>query len=315
MSNEEQITQRYLLGEMTEAEREALEREYFNDPQLFDRMVQAESELVDNYARGLLAPPVRDRFEQYYLVHFERRERAKFAATLATRVDRVSEVAPAPSARTESLWNRWLASMRRPVLAWAFSAALLLMAAVTVWYLFQTRRAQQELARTEAERTTQERRGRESQQQVAPASPSEKLPDEVERPRVEQQTVPPVPTPPLKAAPAFASLTLTVNGTRGADTALPVLVIPRETEQVRLRLNLEESDYMRYQATLQTADGEEIFTRRRLTPRNIKSGARLVLIIPARRFAAGDYILTLRGVSKAGEVEDVSKSLFSVERK
>jgi len=185
-------------------------------------------------------------------------------------------------------------------------------AAGAAWLFLETMRPQQELAKTETERATQESRERESPQQVADErQPSERPPDERERAPTGQQNVTPSPTPRAKAAPAFASLTLTVGGTRSTDPAPPaVLVIPARTEQVRLRLNLREHDYTSYRAALQAAGGEEIYTWGRL-----KSGASLTLIIPARRFADGDYILTLRGVSESGEVEDVSKSLFRVERK
>lgn len=309
--------QRYLLGEMTEAERAALEQEYFNDRRLFERMVQVEYELVDKYARGLLPPPVRERFEQYYLSHPKRRERARFAEALTAKLGEINEVAAAPPARTESLWGRWLASMRGPKLAWAFSAALLLVAAGAAWFFIETSRPQQELAKTESQRAAQEQRERESPQQVAnERQPSEKPPDERERARTGQQNVPPLPTPTAKAAPAFATLVLTVGGTRSADAAPPaVLVIPARTEQVRLRLNLREDDYTSYRAALQPVGGEEIYAWGRLTPKATKSGVSLVLTMPARRFATGDYILTLRGVSETGEVEDVSKSLFRVARK
>jgi len=312
MSNEEQIMQRYLLGEMTEAERAALEQKYFNNPQMFDRVVQVENELVDMYARGLLPPLTRERFERHYLAHPKRRERAQFAGALAAKLEQRDEVVAALPPHAESLWGRLLSSMRVPKLAWAFSAALLLVAAGTAWFFLETMRPQQELAKTETERATQESRERESPQQVADErQPSERPPDERERTRTGQQNVTPSPTPRAKAAPAFASLTLTVGGTRSTDPAPPtVLVIPARTEQVRLRLNLREHDYMSYRAALQAAGGEEIYAWGRL-----KSGASLTLIIPARRFVNGDYILTLRGVSESGEVEDVSKSLFRVERK
>ena len=65
MTNEEHIIHRYLLGELPEAERAALEEAYFNDRRLFEQVVRAENELVDRYARGLLPPPVRERFEKY----------------------------------------------------------------------------------------------------------------------------------------------------------------------------------------------------------------------------------------------------------
>ena len=82
-----------------------------------------------------------------------------------------------------------------------------------------------------------------------------------------------------------------------------------------MQLNLRENNYSRYQAVLQSAAGKTIFTSRQLTAVNKRTGANLALVVPARMFSASDYILTLRGVTPTGEVEDVSKSLFRVERK
>ena len=111
-------------------------------------------------------------------------------------------------------------------------------------------------------------------------------------------------------------MALTIGGVRGVDTGPPtVLVIPAGTHQVRIQLSLRENNYQGYQAVLQPAGGKEILNRQRLLARTNKSGASLSLIIPANKFATGDYILTLKGVRQNGEVEDVSKSLFHVEKK
>jgi hypothetical protein len=316
LTNQEQIIQRYLLGELTQGEQEALEQRYFNDRRLFEQMVQAENALVDRYARGLLAPQVRDRFERYYLNHPKRRERAKFAEAFAVKLDQITEVVAAPPAQTESLLARILDSMRGPRLAWALSLVLLLMAAGAMWFLSETRRLRQDLAKTENEKARQAQRARELEQQVANERlRSEQLSAELDRLRAEQAAKP-LPSPSLNATPAFVALVLSAAGIRGTDTGPPkLLVIPAGTEEVRLQLNLEESGYRSYRASLQQAGGKEISARQQLIPKTTKSGASFTLIIPAQRFATGDYILTLRGVTQSGEVEDVSKSLFRVEKK
>ena len=309
MTNQEQIIQRYLLGELPEAEQAALEEAYFNDRRLFDRMVQAENELVDKYARGLLPPATRENFEKYYLAHPKRRERANFARALAERLDESDEVAAVSQPDSESFWNRLIVSIRGPKLAWALSVALLLMTVVAAWSLFETRRLRQAFS-------AHEQRERELQQQAtSERQRAEQLAAELERQRDDQPVVAPSATP-IKSVPAFASLVLAVGGTRSIDGAPPaLLVIPTGTEQVRLQLNLRENAYSSYHAVLQAAGGREVFAWSRLVAKPAGSGGSLTLTIPARRFAIGDYILTLRGVSKTGEVEDFSKSIFRVERK
>ena len=308
MINQEQIIQRYLLGELSEVEQAALEEAYFNDRRLFDQVVHAENELVDQYARGLLSPATRESFEKHYLAHPKRRERANFANALAARLDETSQVAAVTKPNAESLWNRLFLSLRGPKLAWAFSVALLLMTVVAAWFLLETRRLRRDLS-------AQQQRERELQQQAtSERQRAEQLAAELERRRDDQPALSPSPTP-IKSTPAFVSLVLAVGGTRSIDGPAPVrLVVPPGTEQVRVQLNLRENNYARYRAVLQEAGGREVFASASLAAKPAPSGASLTLTIPAQRVASGDYILTLRGVTKTGEVEDVSKSLFSVER-
>ena len=309
MTNQEQIIQRYLLGELPEVEQAALEEAYFSDRRLFDQIVQAENQLVDQYARGLLPPAARESFEKHYLAHPKRRQRANFARALATRLDERNGVVAVSPPNAESLWNRLLPSLRGPRLAWAFSVVLLLMTVVAGWFLLETRRLRQDLS-------LQQQRERELQQQAtSERQRAEQLAAELERRREDQPAVSPSPTP-FKPAPVFVSLVLAVGETRSINGVAPVLlVIPPGTEQVRVQLNLRENNYASYRVVLQPAGGREFFASPPLAAKLATSGASLSLTIPAQRFASGDYILTLRGVRQTGEVEDVSKSIFTVERK
>jgi hypothetical protein len=65
---------------------------------------------------------------------------------------------------------------------------------------------------------------------------------------------------------------------------------------------------------LLAAGGKQVFKRERLLPLS-KLHPSLVLIVPTNKLPDGDYILALKGVTQAGETEDVSKFLFRVERK
>ena len=315
MSKQEQNIQRYLLGELTEAEQTTLEQQYFNDRSLFEEVVLVENELVDKYARGLLAPATRDRFEKHYLDHPRRRERARFAEALATRIDEKKTASISPSA-SASWFDRLLGSQRGPRLAWALSAVILLVAAAAVWFFLESRRLERQLATIESERITREKREGELQQEAANERlRAEKLSQELDQLRTTPNGSSGSPTEEKKPA-LFATLVLAIGGTRGADAGSPaLLVIPTGTEQVRLQLRLRENNYSSYQIVVQSAGGDAVFTSRRVGAANGRPGANLTFNAPARAFTAGDYILTLRGATKTGEVEDVSKSLFRVERK
>jgi len=189
------------------------------------------------------------------------------------------------------------------------------------WFFISSSRAGDELAQRQAALAEQQRRTREREQQIAAERKrAESLFAQLHRGTNPQQFPPqkvstPTPTPTVPG-PIFASLTLTVGGVRSIDRSkTPTLVIPVGTTQVRLQLNLADHAYTGYRVSLRAVGGGEIFTRADLKPRLTKSGASFVLTVPAVKFATGDYILTLSAVSQDGELEDLSKSIFRVEKK
>jgi anti-sigma factor RsiW len=316
MNKSAQTMTRYLLGELSDSEQAALEEKYFTDPQVFDKMVKAENELVDNYARGLLDPESREKFEQYYLAHPKRRERAEFAQTLVTKLHQFEADGAVALVGQVSWWRRLLPALSGRAFAFSMSLALLLLVLGLGALVFTTRRSQEELARTQAAHAAQEQRDRELQQQLANERARIKdSNDELNRARPQVTSSPPE-APAMHTTPAFVTLQLTAGGIRGTDTAVaPEIIIPTGTEQVRIQLNLRESDYSNYRVVLQAVGGKMIFSRQGVKHKATKSGSTFVIIVPARRFAAGDYILTLRGAHPDGEVDDVSKSIFRVAKK
>jgi hypothetical protein len=190
---------------------------------------------------------------------------------------------------------------------------MLLLIAAVAWFTMERRRLDQELARNEVERAAQEQKERDRQQQLAgERTRAAQLTSELDRMRAEAAR--PSPTPPNQSAPAVATLIFTINGSRGGESGPPAkLVIPPGTDRARLQLNLKDNDYRAYAVVIQSAGGSEIFKHDGLKSKTT-GRATLAVIVPASKFSNGDYILTLKGVTQSGEVEDVSKSLFRVEK-
>ena len=316
MNNSEQMMTRYLLGELSESERADLERRYFAEAAVFERLSQCESDLMDDYARGRLSPETRERFEKAYLADPERRARLRFSEALVAKLDR--EVSPGlipQEAETTSWWQKLFVPFIGGQRALAFSfAVLLLMVLGSAWLLLRTSRLRNELAQTRATEAAREQHERELQQQlIDEQARNQQLIAELDRERV--QPTPEVgPSPSQNSAPAFVSLLLVASGVRGAETKSPTLSIPPGTQDVRIQLKISENEYQSYQLELHAVGSKEIFSRQNVKPKVIKSGASFEFSLPATKFTSGDYILTLRGVTQSGEVEDVSKSLFRVSR-
>ena len=77
---------RYLLGLASPAEREHVESEYFHDADAFQRMLSAEDDLIDAYARGELSDEERHRFEKRFLKSSQVKDRVQFSRAFNSAV-------------------------------------------------------------------------------------------------------------------------------------------------------------------------------------------------------------------------------------
>ena len=288
---------KYLLGTLPEPEQTALEDEYLNDDEGFEQMVAAENELVDGYVRGQLTRQERRQFEQHYLAHPARRERVSFARALHTRIDQQPELSGANRQVAERpAWRQKLLDVFRAEhwqLNWAAALALLLLAlGIGAFYLFNRPAPN---ARDVVVRET-----------PMPTTPSP----------VTQPSVMPTPIAPDKPSPVFASLILTVGGLRGEGEGKNARVtLAANVDFVRLQLNIRRQDYPRYSILLRSGSGAEIWRRQGIKSKVGAAKEQLTVDIPANKLAAGAYLLTLSGVTKEGERDEIGKSSFQVARK
>lgn len=296
------MMRRYLLGALPEAEQAALEERFFADAAALEEIWATEHQLVDDYVRGRLGRAEREQFEQYYLDSAPHRERVAVARMLLRAADAEAVSANEPE-RELSAWAKLLAMLRGPQLAWGLAvAALLLVVAGGTKLMTERAQLRVQLAAAQAQ---QQQRERELAAQIATTrEQNERLAAELERLR---QAEKPVTTEP-KRSTVFSFL-LTTSLLRGSSAPQP-LIIPRDSEQVELRVRLEVDDYATYQAALRTVEGMEMLSRRNLKAR----AGRLAVIVPAAKLAAGDYILTLSGI-KADTAEEVNRYFFRVSKR
>jgi len=68
-SGKDEVTIRnYLLGQLSDEDREEFERRYFSDEELFDELQAAEDDLIDDFLSGNLSQAEVDMFQQNFLV-------------------------------------------------------------------------------------------------------------------------------------------------------------------------------------------------------------------------------------------------------
>jgi hypothetical protein len=313
MNHSDDMATRYLFGELPESQRAEVEAAYFDDPLAFDRLERLENDLIDKYVRGRLDGATRARLEQAYLSNPNRRARLKFGEALAARIDQYETPLERGAARDVS--RRWFFASPSPALAFSVAAAFVLLVFASTWLLIESRRLRAELVRRDDAQALREQHEAGLQQQLDEEQKrNQDLLVELERASnsVTAQTKP----SPGGEAPGVVTLLLAANVVRGAETASPpTLVIPKGTEHVRVQLALKDNDYSSYQIVLRAVAGREIFKGQNLKPRVNKSGAVFTLSVPPAKFTTGDYMLTLRGALQNGDLEDVSKLLFRVEKK
>ena len=129
---DEEMCERYLFGELTEAEQERFEASYFNDDVFFDRFIAVKTELLDLYSRGELDAEKRARMEPHFLATAPRRKRLAESKEFIQAVNAMSVRDRLPKAAVTilpepSLFDSIARFFTLPRLA---SAAVLLIAAI-----------------------------------------------------------------------------------------------------------------------------------------------------------------------------------------
>jgi hypothetical protein len=314
----EDLIERYLLGEISAAERAELENEYLVDGAKYDQVCRIEDDLLDRYARGALSPADRERVERQYLANPWRRRHLDFAKAFAQVIDEEPSARSATKRSTGASWRSQLAALPRGLrlaLGMTPAIAVLLLVLGGAWLAIETSRLRARLAGAQAEVEEQRLRAQTQTRQITELEAQYKrLAEEHERLQAQLQAVQNTGQPASHTAPAF--LALSVDDLRNSGAQEPqALVIPRGATDARLRLYLPEHAFPTYRAALLTADGIEVFSKYGLRPRADRAGDFVIMNLPASKFRDGDNVLELSGISPTGQVELLGKSLIKVRRR
>lgn len=300
---------RYLLGELSEAEKVELEDLYLADQDFFDRLLAAEDDLIDDYAQGRLSKKESRLFEQNFLTSPERRDRLRAARALSRFVEanQSTRSKASPWVRMSSYFSAGSAAMR-----FAASAAVLVLVigVAGMWRELDRMRSQLEEVKTgqvaQLNREDGLKRELDDQKRTSEQLDEQLRNERGERGRLQQEVA--------KLREPQAEVFSEVLGfgvmerPRGAypDENRKRIVIPKKAELVRLRLDLLKDEYPGYLVILKSDTEQEVW-RAAVPSVKTAKGSAVVIRIPARLLETGRYTIDLRGSTEAKTVETISE--------
>ena len=274
MTAKQDVLERYLLGEVSEKEREEIEQSFFAEDGLFDQLADVQNDLVDSYVQGKLSSAQRKRFEERFLTTSSGIARVEFARALQQKI----------AARS----RRKTVSFRP--LAIAASVAIIVAAAAFLMFLLQRRQEVPVASRPPVQQ---------QQQRVAPPPPVQ----------AQTQTAP-LPREKAPAAAALVTVLLAPGGTR-EDAAAPPLVLRPAPQRVQVELILENDQYDSYAAEIQDVDGRVLWKEKSLRAKAASARRTVAVSVPAKLLPPGDYVVVLKGI-RGGSASEINNYTFTV---
>ena len=310
----EKLVHRYLLGDLPEEEQLALERDYFTNPEVFERVWEIENDLVDRYVRGMLNRNERTLFEQNYLASPVHRERVTFATALLETAD--SAAGKAQSVRKTvppiSWWGIFLAALRGNLWQWATIAALVLLLSGGILLLGERARLHRQIEQLKAESSSQQQRAQELEKEIAAQrDQNDKLASELAR--EESKTVEGSSQTAPRETRAVLSLVLSPMMRSGGEAQQ--LKLSSETAAVLLQMKVEQPVARMYRVDLRTVEGVKVWSRSSVKARPItKDNSTISITVPTGKLDTGDYILTLSATINANETEEIDRYFFRISK-
>jgi hypothetical protein len=334
--NSETIT-RYLLDDLPEDARAALEDSFLGDEELFAQIADAENDLVDDYVAGHLNAKNRALFETNYLALPENREKVAAAKLLLENRKLVSSSVTGDSAaRQEDKASFWQ-SIGAFFVSWQFAplaVVVLLLLFGGLWFALRQNPNEEIAFQPVPTPVLQPTPELKPSQTFAPpansnvaASPAPDLTPPAS-PRPTPKHEPQKETPTSNAAPKdetsrppqtektpvsltrIVTLALVAGSVRGEGGAANSLVIPKNARFIQMFFDLPKANYKQIEARIETVAGERVWSGK-----INRSAGRVSLNVPAEFFADEDYLLLLSGENSGGEREDFQNFYFNSRRK
>jgi len=217
-----------------------------------------------------------------------------------------------------SWWNSFITSLRglNPAFKFSIAAAALTLVIGVSWLIAEAVRLRAQVAQLQAEQHTRRRQEEILRQQAdGEHARSEDLAAQLRREQERSEELArQLERDQSRERPAgllfIASVFLPPGIPRGA-AERPKLVVPQAGGLALLQIGLEvEDEYKSFRVEIRTAQGQEIWAQDSLRPRQSRAGRVINLVMPGSVLGAGEYELTLKGVTENQNTEDVRYYYF-----
>lgn len=341
------LTLKYLLGDLSEDEKQQVEERFFKDDNYYEGLLVAEDELIYNYLCGALSRRECELFDAQLAVSERRREKvAVVRALMAEAAAAVKTAAPVvvSSAQTDARENPERASWwkaiakffagRTMALQFAMAAAMVLLAGAGVWLWLQTANLKSQVEIAEAKRQQSEQEARQYRDQVKAQtqdlqSRNQTLNEQLQREQEARQAAEKeraelqqrLQEESLKHSPntapgdAIVSFALESGMRRDSGDEPQRLRIPANARRLQLQLDLGSDDGKGvYRAEVKTFGGVLVWSKDALSGSSTNWGKAVSLVLPTMIFKNGEYELTLKRAREQGKFEDIGYYYFKAEK-
>ena len=321
-----QMLRQFLLGSL-DAEGKGLEERLMLDDELYEELLIAEDELVDDYLGGRLTAAEARQFREHFLKSSQHRQDLEFAETLKNILTTPEGLDAAPEdkgGRDNPPWFHWLTNpfgFRSPQVGFALAALLAVLILGGVWLATRAPRPP-ELAQT-PERPADNRPppatdaptptdppGGDNRTAGPPPQTPESRPDPPQESRGNNSR--PASDNSRAGAPVF-TVALALGALRDSGGLKKVSIPPRAaTVSLRLALAPEADDVKSFRADLKTDAGVTLLSTETLRASGAKGARTASWAVPADLLKGGDYEVVLGGRTPEGDWETLGRYNFRV---
>lgn len=319
LENETEI-RRFLLGELSENDRNAIEAKFFADEDFFVQIRASEDELIESYIRGTLETSEKEKFERNFLTTKTHRQRIAFTREMLGKLNELNATAAVKKTETvvakTSVLNSIIEFFKTPKFAFGAGFAILIVL-FGGWFLLKTSNETDIVKQITPTPTVKvETNQAENVQTVSPnQNVSVNSNVQTPKPEIANNSKPTTETPKKEAEKpkeiAVNPVLALFAGTVRSNGKTSELNLPKNASGANLVLNLEAQDYQTYRAEIVDADGNVIYRSGKLRARNSKINT----FVPAKNLKRGDYMLKLYGFNPSGAEESAADFQFRVNQK